>query len=57
MNDIRILFVGHHETILNQVELLLQEERFQKTFVNNARDALQILSIFLQNCYFYNTLS
>lgn len=44
MNDIRILFVDHHETILSQVELLLQEERFQKTFVNNARDALKILS-------------
>jgi diguanylate cyclase (GGDEF)-like protein len=44
MNDIRILFVDHHETILSQVELLLQEERFQKTFVNNAKDALQILS-------------
>ena len=44
MSDIRILFVDHHETILNRIELLLQEERFQKTFVNNARDALKILS-------------
>jgi diguanylate cyclase (GGDEF)-like protein len=44
MNDIRILFVDHHETILSRIEFLLQEERFQKTFVNNARDALQTLS-------------
>ncbi|MDA8136725.1 MAG: diguanylate cyclase [Desulfobacteraceae bacterium] len=44
MNDIRILFVDHHETILSRIEFLLQEERFQKAFVNNARDALQTLS-------------
>lgn len=44
MNDIRILFVDHHDDILTRLELLLQEETFQKTFVNNAKDALQILS-------------
>jgi len=44
MHDIRILFVDHHDAILSRLELLLQEETFQKTFVNNAKDALQVLS-------------
>ncbi len=44
MSDIRILFVDHHEDILDRLELLLQEEPFRKTFVNNAKDALKILS-------------
>lgn len=44
MNDTRILFVDHHEDILTRLELLLQEEPFQKTFVKNAKDALQVLS-------------
>nr|NJM02960.1 diguanylate cyclase [Desulfobacula sp.] len=44
MNDIRILFVDHHETILSRIERLLQEETFQKSFADNARDALKILS-------------
>lgn len=44
MNDTRILFVDHHEDILNRLELLLHEESFQKAFVNNAKDALRVLS-------------
>ncbi len=44
MSNTRILFVDHHEDILNQLEPLLQEETFQKIFVNNAKEALQILS-------------
>jgi diguanylate cyclase (GGDEF)-like protein len=44
MNDTRILFVDHHEDILTRLDLLLQEETFQKTFVKNAKDALHVLS-------------
>lgn len=44
MNDIKILFVDQHEDILNRLELLLQEETFEKIFVNNAKDALHVLS-------------
>lgn len=44
MKDIRILFVDHHEDILTALELQLQDELFRKTFVQNAKDALAILS-------------
>lgn len=44
MKDIRILFVDHHEEILTCLELQLQDEPFWKTFVNNAKEALQIIS-------------
>src|SRR3989339_347115 len=44
MNETRILIVDHHEEILSRLEMLLQEENFQKAFVNNAKDALLVLS-------------
>ena len=44
MNETRILFVDHHEEILSRLEMSLQEENFQKAFVNNAKDALLVLS-------------
>jgi diguanylate cyclase (GGDEF)-like protein len=44
MKDIRILFVDHHEDILTSLELQLQDAAFQKIFVHNAKDALNIIS-------------
>ncbi|MBU1342185.1 MAG: diguanylate cyclase [Proteobacteria bacterium] len=43
MKDIRILFVDHHEEILTSLALQLQAESFLKTFVNSAKEALQII--------------
>lgn len=44
MNETRILFVDHHEDTVGLLELLLQEESFQKIFAGSAKEALSILS-------------
>ncbi len=44
MKDLRVLFVDHHEKILNLLEQQLQGESFEKILVNNAKDALDIIS-------------
>jgi len=45
MKDIRILFIDHHEEILNGLELQLQDEPFHKIVTDNAKDALKIISV------------